>query len=48
MGQGGLGREVLYQDRQAPKRELAAPVIGQVYAVEALEVGLQRLGLLAD
>lgn len=47
-GQGGVGGEIFYEYGQAPKREPAAPVIGQVDAVEALEVCLQGVGIVAD
>lgn len=46
--ESGVGRELLDQDRQTPKRELTAPVVGEVDLVEALEIGLYQVGMLAE
>jgi len=48
MGQGAVGGKVFDEDRKATEREPAAPEVRQVDAVEALEVGLQGVGLMAD
>lgn len=47
-GRGGGRREFLDQDRETPRRELAAPVPREVDAVEALEIGLYDVGRLTE
>jgi hypothetical protein len=36
------------EDREASEREPAAPVVREVDAVEALEIGLYRVGVVAE
>jgi hypothetical protein len=45
---GGLGREVVDQDREATEREPAAPEVREVDAVEAEEVSLYGAAIVAE
>lgn len=45
---GGAGRDLGQQDRQAPKGQAAPVEVAQVDAVEALEVGLYGVAVVAE
>ena len=47
-GRGGIQRELVEEYGEAPDREPAAPEVREVDAVEALEVSLYRVGVLAE